>query len=163
MKHPFIILLFILSFISSCTNKKEEDTEADKYIQRDKMVLVLADIQIAESYLNTIKKTGRQKKDSSLLYYEKVFKKHHITPLEFEESLLWYKKDYEDLDLLYTEVITRLNELKAKNEELILQMKADSARADSIQRLEFVLDSIQKYTDSLELLKIETKDSIIIE
>lgn len=162
MKQPFIILLISIIMLSSCDNKKD-DMESNKYIPREKMILVLADMQITESYLESLKKTGRRMNDTTLLYYEKVFKKHQISPAEFEESLLWYKKDYEDLDLLYTEVITRLSELKAKNEELMLQMKADSIRADSMLRAEFISDSIQNHVDSLKTLEIEVLDSITIE
>lgn len=165
MKYLSIILLASIILLSSCTNKKKEE-DSSKYIPREKMVLVLADMQIAEAYLEKQKKNMRKLKDSTLLYYEKVFKKHQISPLEFEESLLWYKKDYDDLDLLYIDVITRLNELKAKNEELLLQMKADSIRVDSIAKAEFLLDSIQSHIDSIQIhtdsIQIQT-DSVQIQ
>lgn len=162
MKYLLSILLLSIILLSACHYQNEEMDE-NKYIPREKMILILADIQITEAYLEEVKKTGKRVRDTSLLYYEKVFKKHQISPLAFEESLLWYKKDFEDLDLLYTEVITRLSELKAKNEELMLQMKADSVRADSIARVEFILDSIQYHLDSIEALELLTEDSLTIE
>jgi len=130
---------------------KQDEMAPPYLISQDKMIVVLADIQITEAYLKDLRKQGYRVKDTALLFYERVFKKNEITKTAFEESILYYKRDLEHLDEMYTLVITRLNELKAKNEEIILLMKADSARQDSIKHAEFILDSIQQLNDSTNI------------
>lgn len=158
-----IILLFVLAlvFFSSCSTSVEEEknTVPENLISRDQMVIVLADIHIAEAYVDNLRKSGHQTKDSSMAYFERVFRKNDIDQSDFEESLLFYKKDMQDMEYIYTDVITRINELKAKNEEIILEMKLDSIRQDSIIEVQRLTDSINTYIDSLNLIN----DTIFVE
>jgi len=149
IKH-FLSIGFLSLLLLNCSSfqDKQDEVAPPHLISQDKMIVVLADIQITEAYLKDLRKQGYSVKDTTLVYYERVFKKNEITKTAFEESLLYYKRDLEHLDEMYTLVITRLNELKAKNEEIILLMKADSVRQDSIKRAEFILDSIQQLNDS---------------
>jgi len=152
IKH-FLSIGFLSLLLLNCSSVQDKPNEIapPHLISQEKMIVVLADIQITEAYLKDLRKQGNIVKDTALLYYERVFKKNEITKTAFEESILYYKQDLEHLDKIYTLVITRLNELKAKNEEIILLMKADSARQDSIKHAEFILDSIQQLNDSTVL------------
>lgn len=147
---------------SSCSLLPSEDIDkpAD-LIPRNKMIIILADMQISEAFLDDLRKSGVRTNDSSLLYFQKVFKKNQVTPLEFENSLLYYKKDLEQMDLIYTDVVTRLNELKAKNDEILLQMKADSIRLDSLKLIDSFIDSLSLTSDSLFVQDSLAMDSII--
>lgn len=166
IKNLAIPFLFIISLLMSHCSMQQNDEELENLIPREKMVVILADIQVAEAYLEDLKKSGFKVKDSSIFYYEQVFKKNKVTPISFEESLLYYKRNMDELEGMYTDVITRLNQLKAKNEEILLQMKADSIYQDSIRRVEIIQDSIIQliadsvYKDSLRRVEI-IHDSII--
>lgn len=141
---------------------KSDDMPAN-LIPKEKMILILADVQITEAYLQNLKKAGHKIKDSSALYYKIVFKKNEITINSFEESLIYYRQDLAVLELIYTDVITRLNELKAKNEEILLDMKNDSIRQDSIAKAIIILDSLEKIAhieDTLRLINDTTTVSL---
>lgn len=142
----FISLLFVQC---SFSGMEENEQTTDNLISEEKMVEILADIQIVEAHIDEIRKSGHQTKDSSMLYFEKVFAKHQVTPVEFESSLLYYKKDLLHMDVIYTEVITRLNELKAKNEEMINLMKRDSVIQDSLKKISLLTDSINNQNDTI--------------
>lgn len=163
LKNLFYILFVILLMVSSCSSLSSEDidTPAD-LIPRDKMIIILADMQISEAFLDDLRKTGVRTSDSSLLYFQKVFKKNQVSPLDFENSLLYYKKNLEQMDMIYTDVVTRLNELKAKNDEILLQMKSDSVRLDSLRMIDSFIDSLSFTSDSLFVQDSLALDSIII-
>lgn len=147
------IFLFVSVFflLISCSNSSQNNEEQPTtvVIPKEKMIIILADIQITEAYIDELRKDGTQTRDTSLVYFERVFKKHDITPVEFENSMLFYKKDLIHMNEMYTEVITRLNELEAKSEELVNQMKVDSIKQDSLQRLLELTDSINIKNDTI--------------
>lgn len=151
--HRYNIIFFILSFtfVLSCNNTSQKDDaqSSDTIIPREKMIVILADIQITEAYIDDLRKSGHQTKDTSMAYFKKVFKKHDITPDEFEQSLLFYKKDLENMDELYKNVVTRLNELKAKSEEILIKMKEDSIRQDSLDKIKKTADSLNNPDEDL--------------
>lgn len=162
LKNPLFYLALVFLIVSSCSSFSDEDVDVPAdLIPRDKMIIILADMQISEAFLDDLRKTGIRTNDSSLLYFQKVFKKNQVSPLEFENSLLYYKKDLEQMDMIYTDVVTRLNELKAKNDEILLQMKADSLRLDSIKIIDSFIDSLSLSSDSLYVQDSLALDSII--
>ncbi|NPD45101.1 MULTISPECIES: DUF4296 domain-containing protein [unclassified Lentimicrobium] len=162
LKPLLFYLIVVLLIVSSCSSFSKEDTDVPgDLISRDKMIVILADMQITEAFLDDLRKTGIRTNDSSLLYFQKVFKKNQVSPMEFENSLLYYKKNLEQMDMIYTDVVTRLNELKAKNDEILLQMKADSLRLDSVKIIDSFIDSLSLSSDSLYVQDSLALDSII--
>ena len=152
----FIGISSLFLIFAACDLLPKKDKEIPEgIIPEAKMVVILADMQISEAYLSDIRKTSERLKDSTLLYYKMIYKKNMITKDQFEKSLLFYKKDLENLEQIYTKVVVRLNELKAKNEEILLELKADSVRRDSIHAIR-IQDSLQQIiiADSLQLLII---------
>lgn len=165
IKNNIFLFLSIVLLGFACSDSGSEHTIAPplNMIPREKMIIILADIQITEAYVDDLRKSGVQVRDTSLIYFEKVFKKHDITPAEFEGSLLFYKQNLVDMSEMYSNVITRLNELKAKNEEIILDMKRDTARMDSLQKLQNELDSLCQSYDSIMISDTNSiKDSLSI-
>lgn len=150
MKNTSIYLfILLLVFLTNCADETKEPIPPDHLIPKEQMIVIMADIQVTEAYILNQKLKSSQKKDTSLLYYERIFKKNEVTKIQFEESLSFYKEDLPELKKLYTQVITRLNELKAKNEEILIEMKADSIRQDSIQEAERILDSLNTLKDTI--------------
>lgn len=146
-----LLFVFAIFLLLSCSNSSQNDAEQSTtaIIPKEKMIVVLADIQITEAYIDQLRKDGIQTRDTSLIYFERVFKKHDITPAEFENSMLFYKKDLINMNEMYTKVITRLNELKAKSEEIVNQMKKDSVKQDSLRRILELTDSINTKNDTI--------------
>ena len=162
---PTLILIILSILLASCSLMPGSENEEipENIIPREKMIVVLADMQITEAYLQNLRKAGFKVKDTSVLYYKMVFKKNDITNTSFEESLLYYQQDLAKLELIYTDVITRLNELKAKNEEMLLEMKNDSIRQDSIAKALIIKDSLDKVAhieDSIRLLNDTTTHTV---
>ena len=154
----FLSISSVFLLLMACSPSEESKKETPEgIIQEDEMVLILADMQITEAYLSDIRKTSKRLKDSTLLYYQKVYHKYGIDKAAFEKSILYYKQDLQNLEQIYTRVVVRLNELKAKNEEILLEMKADSIRRDSIEKALIIQDSI-RIADSLALIH----DTLII-
>jgi len=156
----FIGVTSLILILAACDFSSEMDEEIQEgIIPEDKMVVILADMQISEAYLSDIRKTSERLKDSTLLYYKKVYKKNKITKDQFEKSLFFYKTDLENLEQIYTKVVVRLNELKAKNEEILLELKADSVRRDSIAAIR-IQDSLQQIIIADSLQRIIVEDSL---
>jgi len=159
----FISISSIVLLFAACNLLPEKEIEIPEgIIPEDKMVVILADMQISEAYLSEIRKTSERLKDSTLLYYKKVYKKNMISKDQFEKSLLYYKEDLENLEQIYTQVVVRLNELKAKNDEILLEMKADSVRRDSLNTIR-IQDSLRAIivADSVALLQDTVSNDII--
>jgi len=145
------LLISVIFILLSCSNTTQhaEEQNTESIIPKEKMIVVLADVQITEAYIDELRKSGIPTRDTSLIYYERVFKKHEITPVDFEKSLLFYKKDLTNMNEMYTEVITRLNELKAKSEEILNKIKEDSIQQDSLQKIMELTDSINIQNDTI--------------
>lgn len=103
----FILLLFLLS----CNTAKKD---VPNVLTREQMVDILTDIQIIEAKLTYEKKSAIKFEQLSKKYYKSVFSKYEITREEFEESLFYYEQDIEELDNIYSDVITNLNKLQSE-------------------------------------------------
>jgi hypothetical protein len=136
MKAAFIWFIMLMALVSCKQNEEKTQGDSGKIIPREKMVILMAEMQIVEAHIDELRKAGHKTKDSTLFYYQKVFSKNEVMPADFENCLMYYKKDLEQLQLLYADVITRLSELKAKNEELLLERKADSPAVDSAKNVQ---------------------------
>jgi len=132
MKWISFLIVPALLFMISCGGSREKNSQnTGEIIPREKMVVLMAEMQIVEAHVDELRKAGHKTKDSTLYYYEKVFVSNDVQPADFENSLLYYKQNLEELQLMYADVITRLSELKAKNEELITKQKSDSLSQDT--------------------------------
>lgn len=167
LRNNIIISFVFLAFLMSCNNISQtaDQQSTVPIIPKEKMIVILADVQITEAYIDDLRKSGHPTKDSSILYFEKVFKKHDITPNDFEQSLLFYKGDLEGMDEMYKKVVTRLNELKAKSEEILIKMKEDSIKQDSLNKIRGLTDSINNLNDTIfvtDSLKHQTDTNNIL-
>jgi hypothetical protein len=141
-------ILGIILLLSACTENKKKPIDTPKVlIPKEKMAEILSEVQLIEAYLNQIPYSKRGKSDSDYVYYPMLFEKYHITKNDFLKNLAYYSHDEETIKALYEQSIIRLNKLKAKDLEIRLEMKMDSIRQDSIQK---VKDKAR--LDSLRLL-----------
>ena len=80
-------------------------------LSEEKIKAVLKDIHLAESLLTEIQ--NREVKDSmARIYYHQIFDLHQISPEDFDQTLGAFYTNPADLDTLYTNIITELQQEK---------------------------------------------------
>ena len=82
------------------------------------MQKVLLDINLAESYSLMVKDSlhrgGSKNVDSLSVYYKEIFDHYKLTPDQFTENLNWYKNHPDDLDSMYSTIITSASHMLEK-------------------------------------------------
>lgn len=146
-----ISLLFV-----ACKEKKQETLKKPKNLLTEaKMAEIISEVQLIEAYLNQIPFNKRGDNDSDYVYYPLLFEKYKITKEDFSENLVYYSQNEEVITSIYDQAIVILNKIKAKDLEMRLEMKLDSIRHDSIQK---VIELKEK--DSLRSLEEEIPNFI---
>jgi hypothetical protein len=69
-------------------------------------------MHLTEAVLTYLKTKGEASKSLSGDYYNAVFSKYKISRKNFESNFNYYKRDQEDLEKIYEEVINNLESLK---------------------------------------------------
>ena len=115
MKKQGYLFIFIL-LLSSCynTHDGEKIPKPDDLIDRNKLVLVITDMEIAESTIKEKQNLGQEIDGLQEGYYFAIFEKHEITKEQFENSMAYYKQDLDELNDIYEEVITRLSMMESE-------------------------------------------------
>ncbi|MEO8794229.1 MAG: DUF4296 domain-containing protein [Daejeonella sp.] len=103
-----VIILFLL--ISSCQDEKLPKG----ILARPKMVSVLTDIQLVDSYVNQIPYNDTLATLQSTEYYNAIYRKYKISRKDFDKSLQYYSKQPKVLDSMYSQVLTNLNKAEKK-------------------------------------------------
>lgn len=120
MKTIFIILLTFLLFFSlaSCTKKVEGKIKPpDDLITREEMVDIIVDMHIFDAVMaSEQKKGGKEVQNQKYYLYNSIMEKHNITRERFDESFKYYQHDFEVMDDIYADVITKLSIMKSEAE-----------------------------------------------
>lgn len=115
----FIIIIFLLVFISSCTSntiyKKPENL-----ISKDQMVDLLVDLQLALGAKAVKNKDGKRKVE----YMHLVYEKYGIDSTRFSESNFYYTTNIDDYNKILKKVKKRLDNMKKEYE--LKQTQKDS-------------------------------------
>ncbi|NQT76823.1 MAG: DUF4296 domain-containing protein [Bacteroidetes bacterium] len=113
-KAGFLFILILL--LSSCYNTHDGNKipKPDNLIGKDKLVLVIADMEIAESTIREKQNLGQEIDGLQERFYLAIFQKHEITKEQFENSMAYYKQDLDELNDIYEEVITRLSMMESE-------------------------------------------------
>lgn len=125
MTKKLIYLIAGIIIMSSCysTHDDIKKPKPENLIVREKMILILADVEIVESTLRQKQNTGQEIGSLREVYYHTVFKNHEVSKELFDSSLLYYKQDAVTMDEIYEDVITRLSlmeseaQMESKSEE----------------------------------------------
>ncbi|MDF1550753.1 MAG: DUF4296 domain-containing protein [Bacteroidales bacterium] len=99
-----IILLLILSGIS-CSQDNDVDV-----IEKEKFVDILTDMHLTDAILANKGWYDAKLKDTTRSYYNYILKKYDISRAEFDYSLDYYSHNIEEYNIMYDEVIAKLNE-----------------------------------------------------
>jgi hypothetical protein len=110
-------IVLILSIFISCSKKEVEIP--DDVIPRDTMIVVLAEIHLAEATIQVLNiELNDSTKKAAVGLYRHIFSKHKISQELFKKSFDFYRNEPTYLHAMYDEVITRLSEDQAKNSTL---------------------------------------------
>ncbi len=96
---------------ASCAPKQKDISDLkvpENIIPPDSMVVLIADLQLAESALREFKRLGRESKERNVAMIENIFEKHHTTPERFDASKKYYDQHLELYQQIYEQVIVLL-------------------------------------------------------
>ena len=105
-----------LLLLCSCYSTHEPPPEAppDNLIDKDKVVLIMADVEIAEAALRQKENQGHEIAETSEAYYYAIFASYEVSKEQFDSSMAYYRRDMEALNEIYEEVITRLSVIESE-------------------------------------------------
>jgi hypothetical protein len=109
MKHLlFIIILFSFGSCSHINDNKPADL-----IPQGEMIQVLADMHVADALVEH--KFGQQTPNLPFTnaLYTQIYKNHHITAAQFKSSYKYYEMHSQEMDNMYTQIITELSKREA--------------------------------------------------
>ncbi|MBL7836228.1 MAG: DUF4296 domain-containing protein [Bacteroidetes bacterium] len=114
---PFLLFILIcMGVLSSCGEQQAESTSSkpDWVLDENKMVDIIVDLRIADAavYLNTNMPPRDKVKDWAF-----IMKKHQIHDSIFRKSHDYYAAHPEIAEDIYEQVIDRLNEMVADNQD----------------------------------------------
>jgi hypothetical protein len=110
MKQKFTGIFFIILLMAACSPSGENQSQKvpSKFIQPDAMTSIIVDIQIAEAYLQELRRTGQHTDAKTVNYLNEVFIKHKVTKEKFTESVRFYEKNLELYQQIYENVVTQM-------------------------------------------------------
>lgn len=113
-----LLLMMGLLLLSSCysTHDNEILPPPKSLIDQEKVVMILADIEIAESALRQKQNHGHEIGNTKEIYYRTIFNEYEVTREQFDSSMTFYKQDLDVIDKIYEEVITRLSVMESEIE-----------------------------------------------
>jgi hypothetical protein len=115
-KTKVFLLLTGLFLFASCyqTYDNERIREPEGLIPKEEMVLILADIEVAESALREKQNLGHEIEGTDEVFYTYVFSKHGVSKEQFDQSLNYYKSDLKALEEIYEAVVNRLSLIESE-------------------------------------------------
>ncbi|MBK7038515.1 MAG: DUF4296 domain-containing protein [Bacteroidetes bacterium] len=130
MKVILIFMLFAAGILSSCKPKSDLEIRdlmmqnvPDSVLPIENMIIVLTDIQLAESWVN-INKTDTIPKDERLkIYYAQIFDIHETNVRKYQSSYNYYANEPVLMNYIYQKVTEKLNLLESENTNILKQNK----------------------------------------
>ena len=81
------------------------------------MVDIIVDMHIFDAVMaSEQKKVGKKVQNQKYYLYNSIMEKHNITRERFEKSFKYYQHDFEVMDDIYADVITKLSIMKSEVE-----------------------------------------------
>jgi hypothetical protein len=113
-----LLLMMVLLLLSSCYSIHGNETlpPPKSLIDQEKVVMILADIEVAESALRQKQNHGHEIDNIKETYYRTIFNEYEVTREQFDSSMTYYKQDLDVMDKIYEEVITRLSVMESEIE-----------------------------------------------
>jgi hypothetical protein len=125
MKKVVSAILVLISLASCYNTKPEPSFDMTMVLPADSMVILLADIHLADGIFDNIKEKKIQAGHLSSEYFEAVLRKHNINSNTYKESMRYYAYHAEKMDEIYEDIITLLS----KKESLLITVKDTASQA----------------------------------
>lgn len=140
----------LLLFFSSCyLENKPVINSPDNLFSKEKMILVMTDIQLIEGALNYNRVTKRGSSEFKEPYYNQLFIEHKITAKDFKQNLDYYNMRPDVMEEILDKVLENTNQKLGQLEKKITEERI----ADSLKRIEEINDSLSLLVDSLSVDK----------
>jgi len=101
---PFFFLIVLIYLLGSCDTGVLRTKKPKNLISQGTMAEVLADIHIAEASIQIENSEDDTIRQTYINYYYAVFEKHNISKDAFVESMDYYFKNPEKLQVIYDNV-----------------------------------------------------------
>lgn len=118
MKQAAFLVLSLI-FLLSCSNHQPPVGVIDK----DRMIRILTDIQLAEGALNRRLYRGENAFDLTKQYYDSLFATYGITQADFDSSLAYYGRNPALMEKIFDGVIVALHKLEIKHPDSIIDVR----------------------------------------
>ncbi|MBD3749131.1 MAG: DUF4296 domain-containing protein [Sphingobacteriales bacterium] len=139
IKKKIAILFSLCLIFISCS---QEETPKG-IIEKQKMINVMVDMQITDSYLNQV-----SNKDTMMMQahtrYNYIFKKYGIDSAQFSRSLAYYSDKPDEFNKMFNVVLDSLN-----------SKEVFARQTDSLRRV------MKSRKDSIAQIKLMKKDSLL--
>lgn len=115
MKYLALSLLVFLLLLQGCGGDKTVSDQAgtfpaDSILKRDRMILLLTDVQIAEAALLLNRNRGKERRSDVDYYYAGIFHKYGISRACYLASLKHYQQEPSEFVKMYEVVIQRITD-----------------------------------------------------
>lgn len=101
--------LVILCICFSCSSEIKRVKKPDHLIPEDKMVLILKDISILESYIKMKYPITAQNHKTMIKSVDLIFKKHDIDSVRFNDAMDYYGSHQEILQNINSRILESVN------------------------------------------------------
>jgi len=113
-----LLIIFTFISISSCNQFKEKKEIPKELIPKEQFIDIMVDVRMAETSIRQKISRGSNATESTDYYYSYIFKKHEVTPSQFDISLKYYSeniKEMQDINIKVVEILTQMeSEVKAQ-------------------------------------------------
>lgn len=103
----FCVLSIVLISLTSCASFFS-DNECENLIENEKMIEIMTDIYLMESYIKEELSRDTIRNDSIAYLYAGIFKKHRITKEKFDKAFECYASNKEKITYLNEEVLNAI-------------------------------------------------------
>lgn len=100
-----------LALLSSCTSKQHNIP--DGIIPSDTMVVIMADMHIADAIAETKAQGGENEKNLSTKYQDRILAQHKITAEQFKQSFDFYENTPDLMNAIYDQVLVEVSKREA--------------------------------------------------
>jgi hypothetical protein len=112
MNFPARVMIAVLAglLLFACRGKTDIPgspvaISADSLIPEEKMVLILADVHVAEAAFLLERNEGLDSEENPESIYQGTFKKYRISRTRYDQNLAFYRQDTEKFAKMYEKII----------------------------------------------------------
>lgn len=117
----FLFFFCSLIIISSCTDTVEGASKPDNLIPKDTMVMILKDMTLIESFIQTKYMHVSSFEKTMKLSGKKILDKYHVSYKRYDESMDYYGSRQEQMEAIYAQILDSLNRQASKFDKDLLQ------------------------------------------